>query len=95
MKGVVQWSSVNGREDFASSQDRTRSARSVGQGLTHLATGAPQLLKERICSIKSKFIPSRVDLLKKNMSLRAPDRKSKKLFPFVTRTAHAGANARL
>ena len=35
MKGCVQWNSVNGREDFASSRDQTRSARSVGQRLTH------------------------------------------------------------
>ena len=35
MKGCVQWSSVYGLEDFASGGDRTRSARSVGQRLTH------------------------------------------------------------
>ena len=35
MKGCVQWSSVYGREDFASGGNRTRSARSVGQRLTH------------------------------------------------------------
>ena len=35
MKGCVQWNFVNGREDFASSGDQTRSARSVGQRLTH------------------------------------------------------------
>ena len=40
MKGCVQWNSV--WEDFASSGDRTRSARSVGQSLTHWATGAPK-----------------------------------------------------
>ena len=32
---------VYGREHFASSGDRTRSARSAGQGFTHWATGAP------------------------------------------------------
>ena len=42
MKGCVQWSSVYGREDFASSEDPTRSARPVGQRLTHCATGAPR-----------------------------------------------------
>ena len=35
MIGCVQWNSVYGREDFTSSEDRTRSARSVGQRLTH------------------------------------------------------------
>ena len=35
MKGYVQWNSVYGREDFTSSEDRPRSARSVGQRLTH------------------------------------------------------------
>ena len=35
MKYFVQWNSVYGLEDFASSGDRTRSARSVGQRLTH------------------------------------------------------------
>ena len=34
MKGCVLWSSVYGREDFASSGDQTGSARSVGQRLT-------------------------------------------------------------
>ena len=41
MKGCVQWNSVYGWEDFTSSEDRTRSTRSVGQRLTHWATGAP------------------------------------------------------
>ena len=41
MKGCVQWNSVYGWEDFTSSEDQTRSARSVGQRLTHWATGAP------------------------------------------------------
>ena len=41
MKGCVQWNSVYGWEDFASSGDRTRSVRSVGPRLTHRATGAP------------------------------------------------------
>ena len=35
MKGCVQWNSVFDIEDFASSGDRTRAARSVGQPLTH------------------------------------------------------------
>ena len=35
MKGCVQWSLVYGGEDFATSGDQTRSARSVGQHLTH------------------------------------------------------------
>ena len=43
MKGCVQWNSVYGREDFISSEDRTQSARSAGQRLTHWAT---KLLKE-------------------------------------------------
>ena len=32
---LVQWNSVYGCADFTSSEDRTRSARSVGQRLTH------------------------------------------------------------
>ena len=36
---------VYGWEDFTSSEDRTRSARSVGQRLTHWATGAPRYLQ--------------------------------------------------
>ena len=35
MKDCVQWSSVYGSEDFASGGDRIRSARSLGQRLTH------------------------------------------------------------
>ena len=35
MIGCVQWRSVYGREDFAASGDRTRSARSEGQRLTY------------------------------------------------------------
>ena len=35
MRGCVQWKSVYGGEDFTSSEDRTRSAKSVGQRLTH------------------------------------------------------------
>ena len=38
MKGCVQWNSIYGWKDFTSSKDRTRSARSVGQCLTHWAT---------------------------------------------------------
>ena len=41
MKGCVQWNSVYGWDDFTSSEDRTRSARSVGQRLTYWATGTP------------------------------------------------------
>ena len=41
MKGCVQWNSIYGWEDYTSSEDRTRSARSVGQRLIHWATGAP------------------------------------------------------
>ena len=40
MKGCVQWNSVFGWEDFTSSEDRTQSARSVGQHLAHWDTGA-------------------------------------------------------
>ena len=43
MKGCVQWNSVCGWEDITSSEDRTRSARSVGQRLTHWATGDPHI----------------------------------------------------
>ena len=46
MKGCVQWNLVCGWEDFASSRDRTQTARSVGQRLTQWATGAPQLTEE-------------------------------------------------
>ena len=35
MKGCVQWNVVYSSEDFATSGNRTRSARSEGQGLTH------------------------------------------------------------
>ena len=42
MKGCMLYNSVYGWEDFASSGDRTRSARSIGQRLTHWATGAPE-----------------------------------------------------
>ena len=35
MKRCVHWNSVYGREDFSSSGDGTRTARSVGQRLTH------------------------------------------------------------
>ena len=41
MKGCVQWNSVYGGEDFTSREDRTWSARSVGQRLTHRTTGVP------------------------------------------------------
>ena len=42
MKGFVQWNPVYGWEDFSSSGDRIWTARSVGQRLTHWATGAPR-----------------------------------------------------
>ena len=48
MKGCVQWNSVYGWEDFTSTEDRTRSARSVGQRLTHWATGAPIFIMRHI-----------------------------------------------
>ena len=41
MKGCVQWNPVYGWEDFALRGDQTQTARSVGQILTHWATGAP------------------------------------------------------
>ena len=41
MKGCVQWNSTDGWEDFTLSEDRTWSARSAGQHLTHWATKAP------------------------------------------------------
>ena len=41
MKGSVQRNYVYAWEDTALSGDKTRSARSVGQRLTHWATGAP------------------------------------------------------
>ena len=50
MKGCVQWNSVYGWEDFPSSEDRTRSARAVGQRLTHWATGAPPVQKQLFLS---------------------------------------------
>ena len=40
MKGCLQWNYVCCWEDFASSGNQTRSTRSVGQRLTHWATGA-------------------------------------------------------
>ena len=52
MKGCVQWNSVYGCEVFNLSEDRTRSARSVGQRLTHLATGAPHGMLITIAVIK-------------------------------------------
>ena len=45
IKGCVQWNSVYGWEGFTSSEDWTRSARSVGQRLTHWATGTPVSMK--------------------------------------------------
>ena len=53
MKRCVQWSSVYIWEDFASSGDGTWSARSVGQHLTHWATGAPPLSGEEKVTINS------------------------------------------
>ena len=53
MKGCVQWNSVYGWEDFTSSEDRTRSARSVGQRLTHWVTGAPLLMDVDVMLIVS------------------------------------------
>ena len=50
MKACVQWSSIYSWEDFASSEDQTRSARSVGQRLTHWATGAPNPKKNNFLS---------------------------------------------
>ena len=41
MKGCVQWKPVYGWEYFASSGLELATARSVGQHLTHWATGAP------------------------------------------------------
>ena len=40
MKFCVHWISIYSWEDFTLSEDRTRSARSVGKRLTHWATGA-------------------------------------------------------
>ena len=51
MKGCVQWNSVYGWEDFTSSEDRTRSARSVGQRLTNWATGAPGTSIVRVITV--------------------------------------------
>ena len=56
MKSCEQGNSVYGWEDFASSGDRTRSARSVGQRLTHWATGLlfaleSHVLTKRICRL--------------------------------------------
>ena len=56
MKGCVQWNSVYGWEDFTSSVDRTRSARSVGQRLTNWATGAP-FFSDSYFSPKGKRYP--------------------------------------
>ena len=50
-QGWVQWNSVYDCEDFASSGDRTRSARSVGQRLTHWAPGAPNNRQEGVTRI--------------------------------------------
>ena len=47
MKGFVRWNFVYGYEDFTSSEDRTRSARSVGQRLTHWATEVPYTFKTK------------------------------------------------
>ena len=60
MRGCVQWNSFYGWKDFTSSEDRTWSARSVGQRLTHWATGAPIFLYENICCDPSSE-PSRRD----------------------------------
>ena len=55
MRGCVQWNSVYGWEDFTSSEDRTRSARSVGQRLTHWAIGAPPVSIWPAGPVKSCF----------------------------------------
>ena len=55
MKGCVQWNSVYGLEVFASSGDRTRSARSVGQRLIHWATGA-LLWSSLLCQTLTKAL---------------------------------------
>ena len=47
MKSCVQWNFVYSWEDFASSGDRTQTARSVGQRLTYWATGAPREIDKR------------------------------------------------
>ena len=42
-----------------------------------------QLLKERICSYRSKFFPLQVDHFRKILLSRYTNRKSQKLFPFA------------
>ena len=54
MKGSVQCNPVYGWEDFTSSEDRTQSARSVGQRLTHCATGLLDSLETRNTQEKRK-----------------------------------------
>ena len=69
IKGCVQWNSVYGREDFSSSEDQTRSARSVGQCLPHQATGASgvsRYLKEKL------FIVQLIVFKCLQLSLNAP-----------------------
>ena len=48
IKDCVQWNSVDGRGDFDSNVNRTRSARSEGQRFTHRATGAPKTVETSI-----------------------------------------------
>ena len=55
MNAYVQWNSVHDAEDFTSSEDRTRSARSVGQRLTHWATSAPFANKHYMDNDLSSF----------------------------------------
>ena len=54
VNGFVQLNSVYGWEDVTSSEDRTRSARSVGQRLTHWATGGPNSLVKKNIKLQSK-----------------------------------------
>ena len=43
-----------------------------------------QLLQKRICSLRSKFFPVRVDHISKRVALsKKANRKSEKMFPFV------------
>ena len=58
MKGCVQWNSVYGWEDFTSSEDRTRSPRSVGQRLTHELLGLPTTWLKYVLKFYAQMLSS-------------------------------------
>ena len=56
MKGCMPWNSVYVREDFASSGGRTRSARSVDQGLTRAPSRGWACRRKNTCTSRGKTL---------------------------------------